>query len=183
VQPYSPIVNDSVYIVCESDSGRQIVGSGTNVEIDRKDFIITAKHVVEAECKYSYCFGDGTCYNFKEYYSSSSSELSGDIALILSSKRSHLKFRDEKFYLNMELITYSRPWALFPSLSEGRVSHMPAEEDYIILNSYAAPGSSGGGVFYKGDFIAVIVAIESHGSQIDTSRVLVVPFKNFKILK
>ena len=77
------------------------------------------------------------------------------------------------------------PWGRIPWISSGNIAWQWTDDGELLMgiSGYAAPGSSGGGVFNKeGKLIGITVAIMRTYGGIQTSQVLVVPIENIWVL-
>jgi len=143
--------------------------SGTYITHGDRFYVITAAHGVHGECEYFFvATGDENIYDCIRYILI---DQAVDYAIIeieeiperqpvkLADVRpSNREWRQETAVLNETFYT-GFPNGLGPLTFRGSVAGM-SDENYILLHSYAWPGSSGSGVFsYDGNLIGIIIAL------------------------
>ena len=153
--------NAAVSIITEHGSG-----SGTYFKVGDYHIVITAYHVVENQ-EVVIVLGRN---NERVMGQPIIKSTQGDMAVLLVPKIASrtpmkLKFLPNKLKNNIDkLIGTDVTYTGFPGhhdllTVDGRVANI--EDNYIILHSYAWPGSSGSGVFdSKGRFIGVVSAVD-----------------------
>ena len=143
--------------------------SGTYVEHDGRFYVITAAHGIHGECEHFFvATSDEGVYDCVRYIIVDQSidyaiveieEIPQRIAAVLSDVvPSNREWRHETSVLSETFYT-GFPNGLGPLTFRGSVAGM-SDENYILLHSYAWPGSSGSGVFsYDGNMIGIIIAL------------------------
>jgi len=143
--------------------------SGTYITYRDRFYVITAAHGVHGECEYFFvATGDEDIYECVRYILI---DQRVDYAIVeieeVRSRQpvkltdvipSNREWRQETSALN-EVFYTGYPNGLGPLTFRGSVAGM-SEENYMLLHSYAWPGSSGSGVFsYDGNMIGIIIAL------------------------
>jgi hypothetical protein len=142
--------------------------SGTYVVYGDRFYVITAAHGVHGECEYFFAATSSDVYECIRYilinqtidYAIVEVEEIPDrepveLAQVIPSNS---EWRQETSALN-EVFYTGYPNGLGPLTFRGSVAGM-SEHNYILLHSYAWPGSSGSGVFsYDGNMIGIVIAL------------------------
>ncbi len=144
----------------------QGMGSGTYFKIGDHYIVITAYHVVQNQ---DVAIVDGR-NNEQVYAEPIIKSIKGDIAVLLIPKLSSreplkLKTLSDKDAKKIDkLIGKEVTYTGFPShhdllTVDGKIANV--EDGYIIMHSYAWPGSSGSGVFdFKGRLVGIVSAVD-----------------------
>ena len=142
--------------------------SGTYVTYEGAYYVITAAHGVVGECEYFFVANTNDVYDCIRYiivdpiidYAIIQIEEVSDrqpvpLPQVIPSNR---QWKQETSVLN-EIFYTGYPNGLGPLTFRGAIAGM-SDENYILLHSYAWPGSSGSGVFsYDGNMIGIIIAL------------------------
>ena len=143
--------------------------SGTYVARDGRHYVITAAHGIHGDCEYFFvATSDEDLYEcvryiiidrFIDYAIVEIEEVperhAPNLSDVIPSNREWLR---ETSVLNETFYT-GFPNGLGPLTFRGYVAGI-SDEDYILLHSYAWPGSSGSGVFsHNGNMIGIIIAL------------------------
>ena len=143
--------------------------SGTYVTHDNKFYVITAAHGIVGDCELMFvatssdgihdCVRYITIDRAIDYAIVEIEEVKERIPIKLRhAMPSNREWRQETSALNQIFYT-GFPNGLGPLTFDGSVAGM-SDENYILLHSYAWPGSSGAGVFsYDGNMIGIIIAL------------------------
>lgn len=162
------------------------IGSGTYVKSKIGKGIITAKHVAEElknKEQVGYCnyFGDCDFIKNKNYISESSNDIEYDWAFYIG-KIENIKSVDinkNKLKIRENVESIGNAWGFMPSVVMNNVAWV--NEKSYILEGFAAPGCSGGGVFLNKKLAGIVVAIHQNELGPQTNQVLVVPIVNVSI--
>jgi S1-C subfamily serine protease len=143
--------------------------SGTYMTYNDRFYVITAAHGVQGECEYFFvattennvyeCVRYVLVDQIIDYAIVEIEQIPGrqpvKLAEVVPSNR---EWRQETSALNETFYT-GYPNGLGPLTFRGTVAGM-SNEGYILIHSYAWPGSSGSGVFsYDGNLIGVVIAL------------------------
>ena len=142
--------------------------SGTYVTYGDRFYVITAAHGVHGECEYFFAATSSDIYECIRYilinqaidYAIVEVEEIPDREPVELAQAipSNSEWRQETSALN-EVFYTGYPNGLGPLTFRGSVAGM-SEHNYILLHSYAWPGSSGSGVFsYDGNMIGIVIAL------------------------
>lgn len=143
--------------------------SGTYVVHEGSFYVITAAHGIHGECEYFFvATSDDDVYDciryilvdqLVDYAIVQIQEIpEREPATLSDVLPSNREWRQETSALNETFYT-GFPNGLGPLTFRGSVAGM-SDENYILLHSYAWPGSSGSGVFsYDGNMIGIIIAL------------------------
>ena len=142
--------------------------SGTYVTYGDRFYVITAAHGVHGECEYFFAATSSDVYECIRYilinqaidYAIVEVEEIPDREPVELDQAipSNSEWRQETSALN-EVFYTGYPNGLGPLTFRGSVAGM-SEHNYILLHSYAWPGSSGSGVFsYDGNMIGIVIAL------------------------
>ena len=143
--------------------------SGTYVAHEGRFYVITAAHGIHGECEYFFVATSGDdvydCIRYilvdqlVDYAIVEIQEIPDRAPAMLSDVLpSNREWHQETSVLNETFYT-GYPNGLGPLTFRGSVAGM-SDENYILLHSYAWPGSSGSGVFsYDGNMIGIIIAL------------------------
>jgi S1-C subfamily serine protease len=143
--------------------------SGTYVTHGDRFYVITAAHGIHGECEYFFVATSNEnvydCIRYilidqhVDYAIVEIEEIPDRNPVKLSEVRpSNREWRQETAVLNETFYT-GFPNGLGPLTLRGSVAGI-SDENYILLHSYAWPGSSGSGVFsYDGNLIGIIIAL------------------------
>tara|TARA_Y100001970_G_C14092443_1_gene780774 strand:- start:83 stop:910 length:828 start_codon:yes stop_codon:yes gene_type:complete len=142
--------------------------SGTYVTYGDRFYVITAAHGVHGECEYFFAATSSDVYECIRYilinqaidYAIVEVEEIPDREPVELAQAipSNSEWRQETSALN-EVFYTGYPNGLGPLTFRGSVAGM-SEYNYILLHSYAWPGSSGSGVFsYNGNMIGIVIAL------------------------
>ncbi len=143
--------------------------SGTYIEHDNRFYVITAAHGVQGECSQFFVATDGEhiyeCIRYVivdqriDYAIIEIPQIPNRTPASLDDiTPSNREWLQETSVLN-EVFYTGYPNGLGPLTFRGSVAGM-SDEDYILLHSYAWPGSSGSGVFsYDGNMIGIVIAL------------------------
>tara|TARA_R110000824_G_scaffold45206_1_gene130854 strand:+ start:486 stop:1316 length:831 start_codon:yes stop_codon:yes gene_type:complete len=143
--------------------------SGTYVTHNNKFYVITAAHGIVGECESMFVATDSN--NVYECVKYVIVDQKTDYAVIqveeIKNRRpvklkdvtpSNREWKQETSILN-EVFYTGYPNGLGPLTFRGSIAGI-GEENYILLHSYAWPGSSGAGVFsYDGNMIGIVIAL------------------------
>ncbi len=142
--------------------------SGTYVTYGDRFYVITAAHGVHGDCEYFFAATNNDVYECIRYilvdqtvdYAIVEVEQIPERQPVKLSQAipSNPEWRQETSALN-EVFYTGYPNGLGPLTFRGSVAGM-SEQNYILLHSYAWPGSSGAGVFsYDGNMIGIVIAL------------------------
>jgi S1-C subfamily serine protease len=143
--------------------------SGTYATYGDRFYVITAAHGVHGGCEYFFVATDDEkiydCIKYilidqhVDYAIVEIEEVPDREPVMLSEVRpSNREWRQETSVLSETFYT-GFPNGLGPLTFRGSVAGM-SDENYILLHSYAWPGSSGSGVFsYDGNMIGIVIAL------------------------
>lgn len=143
--------------------------SGTYVVHEDRFYVITAAHGIHGECEHFFVATSNEnvydCIRYilidqhVDYAIVEIEEIPGRHPVKLSEVRpSNREWRQETAVLNETFYT-GFPNGLGPLTLRGSVAGI-SDENYILLHSYAWPGSSGSGVFsHSGNMIGIIIAL------------------------
>tara|TARA_R110000824_G_scaffold125967_1_gene285292 strand:+ start:1023 stop:1853 length:831 start_codon:yes stop_codon:yes gene_type:complete len=143
--------------------------SGTYFTYDDKFFVLTAAHGVAGDCEYFFvATDDANVYDclryiiiepFVDYAIIEIEEVSNRSPVSLNEVLpSNREWHQETAVFN-EVFYTGYPNGLGPLSFRGEVAGI-SDKNYILLHSYAWPGSSGSGVFsYDGNMIGIIIAL------------------------
>ena len=199
------IMASSVSIQVEVDLGGHgppglilnTIGSGTLIKHKGNTFVITARHVALAQTPNPKRYACSTVTEHCTLLSDSMlielelrPSLSKDFALYLVDKPLRGTFptviSDKDPFIGDPIWISGMPWGHHPWISGGTIAWLFGQDKDRLLgiDSFAASGSSGGGVFNtSGQLIGITVAIEVSpllGPQVN--QVLAVPIKNIWVL-
>ena len=199
------IMASSVSIQVEIDLGEygppglvlNTIGSGTLIKHKGNTFVITARHVALAQTPNPKRYACSTVTEHCTLLSDSMlielqlrPSLSKDFALYLVDGALPGTFptviSDDNPFIGDPIWISGMPWGHHPWISGGSIAWLFGEgKDKLLgIDSFAASGSSGGGVFNtNGELIGITVAIEVSpllGPQVN--QVLAVPIKNIWVL-
>ena len=143
--------------------------SGTYVSYDGRYYVITAAHGVSGECdRFFVATDDEHVYDCIRYVlvdrhidyaiieiEQVSNRTPVDLSQVIPS---HREWLEETAVFN-EVFYTGYPNGLGPLSFRGSVAGI-SEHNYLLLHSYAWPGSSGAGVFsYDGNMIGIVIAL------------------------
>mgnify|MGYP003629040881 FL=1 len=162
---------NSILHVLSAQEGRSGLAkmSGTYVAHNDKFYVITAAHGIKGSCdKMFVATDDDDVYECIKYIIVDQETDYAIIEIEEVKERTAVKLKDsvpgnrewkqETSVLNETFYT-GYPNGLGPLTFRGAIAGI-SDEDYILLHSYAWPGSSGSGVFsYDGNLIGIIIAL------------------------
>jgi len=143
--------------------------SGTYVTFNDRYYVITAAHGVRGDCeRFFVATDDDSVYDCVRYVLINKNVDYAIVEIEQVSERtpveldeilpSNREWKQETAALN-EVFYTGYPNGLGPLSFRGSVAGM-SEHNYILLHSYAWPGSSGSGVFsYNGNMIGIVIAL------------------------
>lgn len=179
-------LNSSIILGYYLDEHFISVGSGTYVKSKIGKGIVTAKHVAEElknKQKIGYCNYFGKCSEIKNknYISGSSIKIEDDWAFYMEKIEGTqlIKANKNKVAIREDVESIGNAWGFMPSVIKNNVVWV--NEKSYILEGFAAPGCSGGGVFLNRQLIGIVVAIHQNETGPQTNQVFVVPVENISI--